>query len=293
MVHHSDAVRDSQPGTMISWSDETVTGVLAKYHKWKAAMERKGLKVSVKKTKGMTTNDSNSRPNLAAIDPCGVCRQRVGVNSIRCTACMCWVHKRCSKIRGSLNSARNFVCGSCAKPTDPVTTSEEDFGQLGRVDFVYLGHCVDASDGYEDAVSSICLVRLQTPKRYTVGKHGLSLRQRGFIYSRCVRPVLLYSCETWSLTTNLKLRLQSTERRMVRMTCGVRLVDRLPSEELRRLDIQPDVIECLETSILRLFGHVVRRKDTHPKERHTISVLPEKSHPVGPKRPGITLCGRY
>ena len=163
------------------------------------------------------------------------------------------------------------------------------FGELGRVDkFVYLGHCVNASGGYEDAVSH----RVQSA-RYTfrrlrgtlVGKHGLSLRQRGFIYSRCVRPVLLYSCETWSLTTNLKLRLQSTERRMVRMTCGVRLVDRLPSEELkRRLGIQPDVIECLETSILRLFGHVVRRKDTHPiKAAHNFSAT-GKRPPGRPKK---------
>ena len=202
---------------------------------------------------------------------------------------MCWVHKRCSKIRGSLNSARNFVCGSCAKPTDPVTTSDEDFGELGRVDkFVYLGHCVDARGGYEDAVSH----RVQSAwyafrclRGTLVGKHGLSLRQRGFIYSRCVRPVLLYSCETWSLTTNLKLRLQSTERRMVRMMCGVRLVDHLPSEELRRrLGIQPDVIDCLETSILRWFGHVVRRKDTHPiKAVHNFSVTGKKP-PGRPKK---------
>ena len=47
--------------------DETIKGVLAKYHKWKAAMERKGLKVNVKKTKGMTTNDGSSLPTAAAI----------------------------------------------------------------------------------------------------------------------------------------------------------------------------------------------------------------------------------
>ena len=203
-------------------------------------------------------------------------------------SCMCWVHRRCSKIRGSLNSARNFVCVSCAKPTDPVT-SEEDFGELGRVDkFVYLGHSVNASGGYEDAVSHRVQSAWYAFRRLRgtlVGKHGLSLRQRGFIYSRCVRPVLLYSCETWSLTTNLKLRLQSTERRMVRMMCGVRLVDCLPSEELRRrLGIQPDVIECQETSILRWFGHVVRQKDTHPiKAAHNFSVT-GKRPPGRPKK---------
>ena len=182
-----------------------------------------------------------------------------------------------------MSSARNFGCGSCTKSTQPVTTAEEDFGELERVDkFVYLGHCLDASSGFEEAVNH----RVQSAwfafrrlRGTLVGKHGLSLRQRGFIYSRCVRSVLLHSSETWCLTTSLKQRLQSTERRMVRMMCGVRLVDRLPSEELRRrLGIQFDIIECLDTSILRWFGHVFRRKDTHPiKVAHSFRVTGKKT----------------
>ena len=171
---------------------------------------------------------------------------------------------------------------------------ENTFNSINRQFIRLCG--VDASGGYEDAVSHRVQSAWYAFRRLRgtlVGKHGLSLRQRGFIYSRCVRPVLLYSCETWNLTTNLKLRLQSTERRMVRMICGVRLVDRLPSEELRRLGIQPGVIECLETSILRWFGHVVRRKDTHPIIAAQFQCYRKKGHPVGPKRPGITLCGRY
>ena len=79
--------------------------------------------------------------------------------------------------------------------------------------------------------------------------------------------------------------MQNTEGSMVRMMCRVRLVDRLPSEEQRRrLGIQPDVIECLETSILRWFGNVVRRKDTHPiKSAHNFSVTGKKP-PGRPKK---------
>ena len=100
-----------------------------------------------------------------------------------------------------------------------------------------------------------------------------------------MRSVLHHSSETWCLTTSLKQRLQSTERRMVRMMCGVRLVDRLPSEELRRgLGIQFDIIECLDTSILRWFGHVFRRKDTHPiKVAHSFRVT-GKIPPGRPKK---------
>ena len=85
------------------------------------------------------------------------------------------------------------MCESCAKPTNPVTTAEEDFGDLGRVDkFVYLGHCVDASGGFEEAVNHRVQSAWYAFRRLRgtlVGKHGLYLRQRGFIYSRCVRPV--------------------------------------------------------------------------------------------------------
>ena len=33
---------------------------------------------------------------------CAVCRKGVGINSIICQFCRCWVHKRCSGVRGKL-----------------------------------------------------------------------------------------------------------------------------------------------------------------------------------------------
>ena len=64
---------------MIWLCEETVAKVIAKYHKWKAAMETNGLKVSVK-TEGMTSQASTSIATVAAIEPCGVSKKRVGVN---------------------------------------------------------------------------------------------------------------------------------------------------------------------------------------------------------------------
>ena len=45
-----------------------------------------------------------------------------------------------------------------------------------------------------------------------VGKQGLSLKQRGKIYQCCVRPILLYCCETWELTVADEARLRGVER---------------------------------------------------------------------------------
>ena len=60
----------------------------------------------------------------------------------------------------------------------------------------------------------------------------MSLEQRGKIY-HCVRPALMHCCETWELTVADEARLRGVERRMTRMMCGVRLVDRLSTDVLR------------------------------------------------------------
>ena len=66
-----------------------------------------------------------------------------------------------------------------------------------------------------------------------VEKQGLSLKQRGKIYQCCVRPVLLYCCETWKRTVVGEARLCRAECRLIRMMCGVRLVVRVSTDVLR------------------------------------------------------------
>ena len=80
-----------------------------------------------------------------------------------------------------------------------------------------------------------------------------------------MRPVLVYSCEAWALNASAKQRITSTERRMVRMMCGVSLADRVPTEQLfGRLNIDCPVLSEVETSQLRWFGHVMRRDTADP-----------------------------
>ena len=65
-----------------------------------------------------------------------------------------------------------------------------------------------------------------------VRKQGLSLKKQGKIYQCCVRPVFLYCCETWELTVADEARLHVVERSMIRIMCGVRLVDRVSTDVL-------------------------------------------------------------
>ena len=66
-----------------------------------------------------------------------------------------------------------------------------------------------------------------------VGKQGFSLKQQVKIYQCCVRPDLLYCCETWELTVADEARLRGVGRRMIRMMCGVRLTDRVSTDVFR------------------------------------------------------------
>ena len=43
--------------------------------------------------------------------PCGVCGRGIGRNSIQCTKCQKWVHRKCSGIKGSvIKVSKSFVC---------------------------------------------------------------------------------------------------------------------------------------------------------------------------------------
>ena len=73
----------------------------AKYAAWKSALESKGLKVNVSKTKAMKLGGKKTIVD-AERDSCAICGKRVMRNLIQCTQCMKWVHKRCTDVGGSL-----------------------------------------------------------------------------------------------------------------------------------------------------------------------------------------------
>ena len=82
---------------------------------WKNAVERKGLKVIVDKTKGMQLL-FGKKSSVSKADPCSVCFEGGGCNSIQYTKCQRWVHRRCSDVprQMSLLLCRdNFFCRRC------------------------------------------------------------------------------------------------------------------------------------------------------------------------------------
>ena len=65
---------------------ESSNVVVGKYGRWKKAVEGKGLRVNVDKTKCLQLL-FGKKSSVLKVDPCGVCGERVGCNSIQCTKC--------------------------------------------------------------------------------------------------------------------------------------------------------------------------------------------------------------
>ena len=55
------------------------------------------------------------------------------------------------------------------------------------------------------------------------------MRMKGVVYTAYVRSMLTCGAETWAMKAGVFQRLQATERRMLRMICGVTLKDMVES----------------------------------------------------------------
>ena len=237
---------------------------IARLKVWKEGMERKGLRVNMKKTKLMVSGPGLDLLRDSGAFPCAVCRSGVGVNSIQCSQCMYWVHKKCSGVRGRLAENPDYVCPRCcdqARPIDnrPVTQVNVD-GTLLDVEsnFCYLGDMLCAGGGGNLTLVTRCSTARGKFKRLLpilTSKH-VSVRTRGKVFNACVRSAPLHGSETWAPTAPDLQRLRWNDRSMVRWICGVRDDDEVYADTLCAMLGVQDVTEALRNRRLRWYGHV-------------------------------------
>jgi hypothetical protein len=91
------------------------------------------------------------------------------------------------------------------------------------------------------------------------------------IYKTIILPVVLYGCETWSLTLREKHRLRVFENRVLRRIFGPKRDEvtgewrKFHNEELRDLYSSPSIIRIIKSWRMRWAGNVARmeRRGTH------------------------------
>ena len=108
----------------------------------------KGLKVNAGKSKVMVGSSDEKIIVNSGKWPCGVCGKGVQENSVQCTVCIKWIHRRCSGVPSDLLLvADGFRCKRC----DGIIQEADLFGDL-VVDgenyrfvksFCYLGDILD------------------------------------------------------------------------------------------------------------------------------------------------------
>ena len=239
---------------------------IAKLKNWKDGMESKGLRVNMRKTKLMISGHGLDLLRDSGAFPCAVCRTGVGTNSIQCSRCSFWVHKKCCGFKGKITANPDYVCPRCCdltRPIDgrPATQVEVDGTQLEVVDsFCYLGDMLSAGGGCERAIVTRCCTawgKFRKLLPILTSKH-LSLVARGKVFNACVRSAMLHGSETWAPSAPDLQRLRRNDRAMVRWICGIKVHDDVHSDALHaRLGIQ-EVTEALRTRRLRWYGHVTR-----------------------------------
>jgi hypothetical protein len=109
------------------------------------------------------------------------------------------------------------------------------------------------------------------------------------IYKAIILPVILYGCETWSLTLREEHRLRVFENKMLRKIFGPKRVEmmgewrKLHNGERRDLYSSPSIIRMIKSRRMRWAGHVARRGERRNSYR-LLGGEPERKGPLGRPR---------
>ncbi len=244
-----------------------------KLQNWKHAMEAKGLRVNMGKTKVMVSNRALAPVTNEGNYPCSICHRGTGAGAIGCTSCRQWVHRatKCSGIQGrtkiSNEQASTFVCRACTgehveqsfQMPDPLVLDGDTLDTVDR--FCYLGDTIGAGGGARECTvaRTRCAWKKFRALLPVLTSRRFSLRKKGRAYRACVRSVLLYACETWAVKEEDTQRIVRTDRAMIRWICGVSPKDERSSEELLKLLNIECIRQTMRNDRLRWLGHVERK----------------------------------
>jgi hypothetical protein len=134
------------------------------------------------------------------------------------------------------------------------------FGHVAK--FRYLGTTLTDQNHTQEEIKSrqnsgnACCHSVQC----LLSPRQLSRNLKVKIYKNIILPVVLYGCETWSLTLREEHRLRVFENRVLRRIFGSRngRLEKVANGELYNLYSPPDIIRQIKSRRMRWAGHVAR-----------------------------------
>jgi hypothetical protein len=103
------------------------------------------------------------------------------------------------------------------------------------------------------------------------------------IYKTVILPVVLYGCETWSLTLRDEHRLRVFENRVLRRIFGPKRKEdgswrKLRNDELHSLYSSPNIVRVIKSRRMRWAGHVARMGEGRDVYRVLVGRPEAKDH---------------
>jgi hypothetical protein len=104
------------------------------------------------------------------------------------------------------------------------------------------------------------------------------------IYKAIILPVILYGCETWSLTLREEHRLKVFENKVLRRIFGTKRDEvtgewrKLHNEGLYDLYSLPSIIRIIKSRRMRWAGHVARMGEKRNAYRLLVGKPEERDH---------------
>ena len=163
--------------------------------------------------------------------------------------------------------------------------------------FKYLGMTVAGDGNIEEEINerigaaNRCLFSLMS----LLKKRSISERTKLRVYNTIIRPILIYGCETWSLTKKQEKRLEVFENKILRIITGpvydqgMQEWRRRHNWELRERSKQPHISQIVKGRRIQWAGHIARMGEERMPRRVFLAQV-DGRRPLGRPRKDWRRC---